>query len=58
MDIAFSIEMAIWVAVGGRADLVGAILGAAGELPGLSGVNNLQDLAVFSGRCFFDCLGG
>lgn len=28
MDIAFSIEMVIWVAVGGRATLVGAILGA------------------------------
>lgn len=28
MDIAFSIEMVIWVAVGGRASLVGAILGA------------------------------
>lgn len=27
MDIAFSIEMVIWVAVGGRASLVGAILG-------------------------------
>lgn len=28
MDIAFSIEMVIWVAVGGRASLAGAILGA------------------------------
>ncbi len=28
MDIAFSIEMVIWVAVGGRASLVGAILGS------------------------------
>ncbi len=28
MDIAFSIEMVIWVAVGGRANLVGAVLGA------------------------------
>src|SRR4028118_1199272 len=28
MDIAFSIEMVIWVAVGGRGTLVGAILGA------------------------------
>lgn len=28
MDIGFSIEMVIWVAVGGRATLVGAILGA------------------------------
>ncbi|MCU0551206.1 MAG: urea ABC transporter permease subunit UrtC [Leptolyngbya sp. Prado105] len=28
MDIAFSIEMVIWVAVGGRASLVGAIFGA------------------------------
>jgi urea transport system permease protein len=28
MDIAFSIEMVIWVAVGGRATLIGAILGA------------------------------
>lgn len=28
MDIAFSIEMVIWVAVGGRATLFGAILGA------------------------------
>lgn len=28
MDIAFSIEMVIWVAVGGRATLVGAIFGA------------------------------
>ncbi len=28
MDIAFSIEMVIWVAVGGRATLVGAVLGA------------------------------
>lgn len=28
MDIAFSIEMVIWVAVGGRASLIGAILGA------------------------------
>ncbi|HEY9704472.1 MAG TPA: urea ABC transporter permease subunit UrtC, partial [Allocoleopsis sp.] len=28
MDIAFSIEMVIWVAVGGRASLTGAILGA------------------------------
>ncbi len=28
MDIAFSIEMVIWVAVGGRATLVGAALGA------------------------------
>jgi urea transport system permease protein len=28
MDIAFSIEMVIWVAVGGRATLVGAMLGA------------------------------
>lgn len=28
MDIAFSIEMVIWVAVGGRATLVGAIIGA------------------------------
>ncbi|NJK40796.1 MAG: urea ABC transporter permease subunit UrtC [Acaryochloridaceae cyanobacterium SU_2_1] len=28
MDIAFSIDMVIWVAVGGRASLVGAILGA------------------------------
>ncbi|HIK55922.1 MAG TPA: urea ABC transporter permease subunit UrtC [Synechococcales cyanobacterium M55_K2018_004] len=28
MDIAFSIEMVIWVAVGGRASLVGAIIGA------------------------------
>jgi urea transport system permease protein len=28
MNIAFSIEMVIWVAVGGRASLVGAILGA------------------------------
>jgi urea transport system permease protein len=27
MDIAFSIEMVIWVAVGGRASLVGAIIG-------------------------------
>jgi urea transport system permease protein len=27
MDIAFSIEMVIWVAVGGRASLIGAILG-------------------------------
>jgi urea transport system permease protein len=27
MDIAFSIEMVIWVAVGGRATLIGAILG-------------------------------
>lgn len=27
MDVAFSIEMVIWVAVGGRATLVGAILG-------------------------------
>lgn len=30
MDIAFSIEMVIWVAVGGRASLVGAIVGAIG----------------------------
>jgi urea transport system permease protein len=30
MDIAFSIEMVIWVAVGGRASLVGAIIGAIG----------------------------
>lgn len=28
MDVAFSIEMVIWVAVGGRASLVGAVLGA------------------------------
>lgn len=28
MDIAFSIEMVIWVAVGGRATLVGAMIGA------------------------------
>ncbi|MBD2312609.1 urea ABC transporter permease subunit UrtC [Desertifilum sp. FACHB-1129] len=28
MDIGFSIEMVIWVAVGGRASLVGAVLGA------------------------------
>jgi urea transport system permease protein len=28
MDIAFSIEMVIWVAVGGRATLVGAVIGA------------------------------
>lgn len=28
MDVAFSIEMVIWVAIGGRASLVGAILGA------------------------------
>jgi urea transport system permease protein len=28
MDVAFSIEMVIWVAVGGRATLVGAVLGA------------------------------
>ncbi|MEC4816165.1 MAG: urea ABC transporter permease subunit UrtC [Scytonema sp. PMC 1069.18] len=28
MDIAFSIEMVIWVAVGGRSTLIGAILGA------------------------------
>jgi urea transport system permease protein len=28
MDVAFSIEMVIWVAVGGRATLVGAIVGA------------------------------
>lgn len=28
MDIAFSIEMVIWVAVGGRATLIGAMLGA------------------------------
>jgi urea transport system permease protein len=28
MDIAFSIEMVIWVAVGGRGTLIGAILGA------------------------------
>jgi urea transport system permease protein len=28
MDIAFSIEMVIWVAVGGRSSLIGAILGA------------------------------
>lgn len=28
MDIAFSIEMVIWVAVGGRASLAGAVLGA------------------------------
>ncbi len=28
MDIAFSIEMVIWVAVGGRGTLVGAVLGA------------------------------
>ncbi|MFM6064851.1 MAG: ABC transporter permease subunit, partial [Microcystis panniformis] len=27
MDVAFSIEMVIWVAVGGRATLVGAVLG-------------------------------
>ncbi|NER30996.1 MAG: urea ABC transporter permease subunit UrtC [Symploca sp. SIO1C4] len=27
MDVAFSIEMVIWVAVGGRASLIGAILG-------------------------------
>jgi urea transport system permease protein len=30
MDVAFSIEMVIWVAVGGRATLVGAVLGAIG----------------------------
>ncbi len=30
MDIAFSIEMVIWVAVGGRGSLVGAIVGAIG----------------------------
>ncbi len=28
MDVAFSIEMVIWVAIGGRGTLVGAILGA------------------------------
>ena len=28
MDVAFSIEMVIWVAIGGRASLVGAIVGA------------------------------
>ncbi len=28
MDVVFSIEIAIWVAVGGRASLVGAVLGA------------------------------
>lgn len=28
MDVAFSIEMVIWVAIGGRASLVGAVLGA------------------------------
>lgn len=28
MDVAFSIEMVIWVAVGGRATIVGAIIGA------------------------------
>jgi urea transport system permease protein len=28
MDIAFSIEMVIWVAVGGRGSLIGAVLGA------------------------------
>ena len=28
MDVAFSIEMVIWVAIGGRATLVGAVLGA------------------------------
>ena len=28
MDVAFSIEMVIWVAVGGRASLIGAIIGA------------------------------
>ncbi|HEY9906539.1 MAG TPA: urea ABC transporter permease subunit UrtC [Thermosynechococcaceae cyanobacterium] len=28
MDIAFSIEMVIWVAVGGRATLIGAVIGA------------------------------
>lgn len=28
MDVAFSIEMVIWVAIGGRASLVGAIFGA------------------------------
>ncbi|HEY9823860.1 MAG TPA: urea ABC transporter permease subunit UrtC, partial [Stenomitos sp.] len=28
MDVAFSIEMVIWVAVGGRATLAGAVLGA------------------------------
>ncbi|HEY9750607.1 MAG TPA: urea ABC transporter permease subunit UrtC [Allocoleopsis sp.] len=28
MDIAFSIEMVIWVAVGGRASLMGAVIGA------------------------------
>ncbi|WP_338038554.1 ABC transporter permease subunit [Neosynechococcus sphagnicola] len=28
MDIGFSIEMVIWVAVGGRASLIGAIIGA------------------------------
>jgi urea transport system permease protein len=28
MDIAFSIEMVIWVAVGGRASLIGAVIGA------------------------------
>ncbi|TAN99773.1 MAG: urea ABC transporter permease subunit UrtC [Phormidium sp. SL48-SHIP] len=28
MEVAFSIEMVIWVAVGGRASLIGAILGA------------------------------
>lgn len=28
MDVAFSIEMVIWVALGGRATLIGAILGA------------------------------
>jgi urea transport system permease protein len=27
MDVAFSIEMVIWVAVGGRATLVGAVIG-------------------------------
>lgn len=28
MDVAFSIEMVIWVAIGGRASLVGAVVGA------------------------------
>jgi urea transport system permease protein len=28
MDVAFSIEMVIWVAVGGRATLIGAVIGA------------------------------
>jgi len=47
MDIAFSIEMAIWVAVGGRAVSGGDTRRLLVNSTELSGVNNLQESGYF-----------